>query len=199
MPFRVPRAEGSAGTGVVGRPARPGRRSGRVRSRWPCCPSPAVTPPQPDTGARRAGAAAPHRRSAGSARASLTGASGCGRCRFRPRSWRERLSKGHVELVDSAVTAIVQGYLDSIANDPSCARRRPCRAGRRRSRARSIGIDSKNIYIAGLKIPAAVLALLPIPAGNIDQNQRVQPSDGPAGGPAVRGAAGRESRGVQGR
>jgi hypothetical protein len=32
-------------------------------------------------------------------------------------------------------------------------------------------LDSKNIYIAGLKIPAAVLALLPIPAGNIDQNR----------------------------
>jgi hypothetical protein len=31
------------------------------------------------------------------------------------------------------------------------------------------GLDSKFIYIAGLKIPAAVLALLPLPQGNIDQ------------------------------
>ena len=36
---------------------------------------------------------------------------------------------------------------------------------------KKFGIDSKNIYIAGLKIPAAVLALLPIPPGNIDQNR----------------------------
>jgi hypothetical protein len=36
---------------------------------------------------------------------------------------------------------------------------------------RKFGLDSKNIYIAGLKIPAAVLALLPIPGGNIDQNR----------------------------
>jgi uncharacterized protein (DUF3084 family) len=32
------------------------------------------------------------------------------------------------------------------------------------------GLDSKNIYIAGLKIPAAVLALLPIPAASNQQN-----------------------------
>ena len=32
------------------------------------------------------------------------------------------------------------------------------------------GLDSKNIYIAGLKIPAAVLALLPIPAATNQQN-----------------------------
>ena len=36
---------------------------------------------------------------------------------------------------------------------------------------KKFGLDSSNIYIAGLKIPAAVLALLPIPAGNIDQNR----------------------------
>jgi hypothetical protein len=36
---------------------------------------------------------------------------------------------------------------------------------------KKFGIDSKNIYIAGLKIPAAVLALLPISVGNIDQNR----------------------------
>jgi hypothetical protein len=31
------------------------------------------------------------------------------------------------------------------------------------------GLDSRNIYIAGLKIPAAVLALLPIPSGGNQQ------------------------------
>ena len=39
-----------------------------------------------------------------------------------PRELAKRLTKRHAELVDSAVTAIVQGYLDSIANDPSAQR-----------------------------------------------------------------------------
>jgi hypothetical protein len=60
-----------------------------------------------------------------------------------PKELAERLTQEkHVELVDSAVTAIVQAYL-----------------------------DSSHIYVAGLKIPAAVLALLPIPGGNLDQNR----------------------------
>ncbi len=36
---------------------------------------------------------------------------------------------------------------------------------------KKFGIDGKNIYVAGLKIPATVLALLPISGGNIDQNR----------------------------
>jgi hypothetical protein len=32
------------------------------------------------------------------------------------------------------------------------------------------GVDSRNVYIAGLKIPAAILALLPIPAGGNQQD-----------------------------
>jgi hypothetical protein len=73
-------------------------------------------------------------------------------------------------LVDSAVTAIVQAYLDSIANDPS-ARDQTLPSWTKEIAGKKYGIDSKNIYVAGLKIPAAVLALLPIPAGNVDQNQ----------------------------
>ena len=87
-----------------------------------------------------------------------------------PEELARRLTKGHVELVDSAVTAIVQGYLDSIASDPS-ARSQALPSWTKEIAGKKFGIDSKNIYIAGLKIPAAVLALLPIPAGNIDQNQ----------------------------
>ena len=48
---------------------------------------------------------------------------------------------------------------------------RRCRAGPPTIAGKKFGLDSKNIYIAGLKIPAAVLALLPIPAGNVDQNR----------------------------
>src|SRR5207247_10292845 len=87
-----------------------------------------------------------------------------------PKELAQRLSKNHVELVDSAVTAIVQTYLDSIANDPA-SRDATLPSWTQEIAGKKFGIDSKNIYIAGLKIPAAVLALLPIPAGNIDQNR----------------------------
>jgi hypothetical protein len=87
-----------------------------------------------------------------------------------PKELAKRLSKSHTELVDSAVTAIVQGYLDSIANEPS-ASAQTLPSWTKEIAGKKFGIDSKNIYIAGLKIPAAVLALIPIPAGNLDQNQ----------------------------
>jgi hypothetical protein len=85
-----------------------------------------------------------------------------------PKELAERLGKTHVELVDSAVTAIVQGYLDSIAREPGADQVRlpdwtATVAGKK------FGLDSRNIYIAGLKIPAAVLALLPIPSGGNQQ------------------------------
>jgi hypothetical protein len=87
-----------------------------------------------------------------------------------PRELAQRLSKNRAELVDSAVTAIVQAYLDSIANDPA-TKNQGLPSWTTEIAGKKFGLDSKNIYIAGLKIPAAVLALLPIPAGNIDQNR----------------------------
>jgi hypothetical protein len=87
-----------------------------------------------------------------------------------PRELAQRLSRSRAELVDSAVTAIVQGYLDSIANDPA-TRNQGMPSWTTEIAGKKFGLDSKNIYIAGLKIPAAVLALLPIPVGNIDQNR----------------------------
>jgi hypothetical protein len=88
-----------------------------------------------------------------------------------PKDLAKRLTKGHVELVDSAVTAIVQGYLDSIANEPA-ARNAGLPSWTKDIAGKKFGIDGKNIYVAGLKIPAAVLALLPLSGGgNIDQNR----------------------------
>jgi hypothetical protein len=88
-----------------------------------------------------------------------------------PRELAERLTKQrHVELVDSAVNAIVQAYLDSIAADPS-SRNVGLPSWTTNVAGKKFGLDSSNIYIAGLKIPAAVLALLPISGGNIDQNR----------------------------
>jgi hypothetical protein len=87
-----------------------------------------------------------------------------------PRDLAQRLSKSRAELLDSAVTTIVQAYLDSIASDPA-SRNQGLPSWTTEIAGKKFGLDSKNIYIAGLKIPAAVLALLPIPAGNIDQNR----------------------------
>lgn len=87
-----------------------------------------------------------------------------------PRELAERLSQSRAELVDSAVSVIVQAYLDSIASDPA-SKNVGLPSWTTEVAGRKFGLDSKNIYIAGLKIPAAVLALLPIPGGNIDQNR----------------------------
>ena len=87
-----------------------------------------------------------------------------------PKELAKRLEKSHVELVDSAVTAIVQGYLDSIALDPA-TRDAGLPSWTTQVAGKKFGLDSRNIYIAGLKIPTAVLALLPLPQGNLDQNR----------------------------
>jgi hypothetical protein len=89
-----------------------------------------------------------------------------------PRELAQRLSRSRAELVDSAVTSIVQSYLDSIANDPGGRNQGPP-SWTTEIAGKKFGIDSKNIYIAGLKIPTVVLSLLSIPlaAGNIDQNR----------------------------
>jgi hypothetical protein len=162
MPFRTPRTAGRAGTGVSGQqPSRPA-----LRPR----PQAVAVLPEPRPLADTA-SAAQRRAPAGRIRAGLAE----GRLWVRPlplppKDLARRLTKGHVELVDSAVTAIVQGYLDSIAMDPTL-RAQGLPSWTKDIAGRKFGIDSKNIYIAGLKIPAAVLALLPIPAGNVDQNR----------------------------
>jgi hypothetical protein len=88
---------------------------------------------------------------------------------FSPQELARHLERSHVEHVDSAVTAIMQGFLDSLANEPGAALKLPdwttTLAGSK------FGIDSKYIYVAGLKIPAALLALLPIPGGNVSQDR----------------------------
>ena len=86
-----------------------------------------------------------------------------------PRDLAARLAPSHVELVDSAVTAIVQAYLDSIAREPG-ADRVALPDWTTTIDGRKFGLDSRNIYIAGLKIPAVVLALLPLPASGNQRN-----------------------------
>jgi hypothetical protein len=170
MPFRVPHPIGREGSGTVGarppRPALPRRRTEVVAE----LPQPKPRPPRARTDTGTVPEARPR---------PAVGVIGPGLAQGRlwvrplplpPKELAQRLTKNHVQLVDSAVTAIVQAYLDSIADDPS-SRNATLPSWTREIAGKKFGIDSKNIYIAGLKIPAAVLALLPIPAGNIDQNR----------------------------
>ena len=61
------------------------------------------------------------------------------------------------------MTAVVQSFLDSIARDPS-SQAVTLPSWTTTVAGTKFGLDSKYLYVAGLKIPAAVLALLPIPA-----------------------------------
>lgn len=85
-----------------------------------------------------------------------------------PRELAARLTRSHSELADSAVTAIIQAFLDSIATDPAARAARPPEWTTTLGGAK-FGLDSKWIYVAGLKIPTALLGLLPMPAGGNDQ------------------------------
>src|SRR5262249_19398482 len=167
MPYLTPRASGTAGTGESARrPTRPVIRSSPQAVAT--IPQPVPRPVVPDSG----GAPPAESRTP----VGITGPGlADGRLWVRPlplppKDLAKRLSKSHTELVDSAVTAIVQAYLDSIANEPA-ARNAGLPSWTKEIAGKKFGIDGNNIYIAGLKIPAAVLALLPISGGNIDQNR----------------------------
>ena len=171
MRYQLPERVGERGTSEV-----PATRRGtpRVRVTRPVLPTPpeAVTVlPRPETRNLPADSGA-----APSARASRIGpglADGLLWVRplpLPPRELAQRLSQSRAALLDSAVSAIVQAYLDSIANDPA-SKNVGMPDWTTEIAGKKFGIDSKNIYIAGLKIPAAVLALLPISGGNIDQNR----------------------------
>jgi hypothetical protein len=88
-----------------------------------------------------------------------------------PQELAQRLQRTHEELADSAVTATVQAYLDSVAREPGAGDVAlpdwTTEVG-----GRKFGLDDKYIYVAGIRIPAVLLALLPLPAaGNYDRNQ----------------------------
>jgi hypothetical protein len=85
-----------------------------------------------------------------------------------PQEIARRLEAEHFEHVDSAVTVIMQAFLDSLAAEPGSGQAR-LPEWTTNVAGSKFGLDSKYIYIAGLKIPAVVLALLPLPQGNIDQ------------------------------
>jgi len=85
-----------------------------------------------------------------------------------PKELAQRLTRSHIELIDSAVTVIVQAYIDSVVAAPTPYDNTPP-TWTTEIGGRTFGIDSRNIYLGGLKIPTAILALLPIPqVSNVD-------------------------------
>jgi hypothetical protein len=85
-----------------------------------------------------------------------------------PGELAQRLTRSHYELVDSAVSEIVQAYIDSIIRAPVPYDNKPP-SWTTTIGGKTFGIDSRNIYLGGLKIPSAILAFLPIPStSNID-------------------------------
>ncbi|HEU5169626.1 MAG TPA: hypothetical protein VFU46_03760 [Gemmatimonadales bacterium] len=82
-----------------------------------------------------------------------------------PRELAQKLRKSHAELVDSAVTVTIQAFLDSLAREPAG----PGVEWSTEVAGRKFGISGKYLTVAGLKIPAAVLALLPLRGGANEQ------------------------------
>ncbi len=174
MRYQLPEPVGERGTSAVPSPRRGTTRLRVTRPELPTVPEAVTVLPKPET--RDVPPA-----DSGSAPTAVTRASriGPGLAEGRlwvrplplpPRELAQRLSQSRAELLDSAVSAIVQAYLDSIASDPA-SNNVGLPSWTTEVAGKKFGIDSKNIYIAGLKIPAAVLALLPISGGNIDQNR----------------------------
>jgi hypothetical protein len=81
-----------------------------------------------------------------------------------PRELVQELTRSHIELVDSAVSAIVSQYIDSVLSAPADPGAKPP-SWTTQIFGKTFGIDSKYIYLGPLKIPSAVLALLPIKSG----------------------------------
>ena len=175
MRYQLPERVGEQGTAEVPAPRRRGTTRARAtRPELPAVPEAVTVLPRPE---RRDLPEA----DSGSAPDAVDRASRIGPGLAEGRLWvrplplppqelAQRLSRSRAVLLDSAVSAIVQAYLDSIANDPA-SKNVGLPSWTTEVAGKKFGIDSKNIYVAGLKIPAAVLALLPISGGNIDQNR----------------------------
>ena len=88
-----------------------------------------------------------------------------------PEELARRLEAEHFEQVDSAVIAILGEYLDSLSRVPGPGQEK-LPEWTTNIAGSKLGLDSRFIYIAGLKIPTALLALLPLPQGNIDQARK---------------------------
>jgi hypothetical protein len=79
----------------------------------------------------------------------------------------------HVARIDSALAEKIRSYIDTVPPDSFAIRAAP--KWTTQIAGKTWGIDGKWIYLGGMKIPTAVLALLPLPqqaAGSYDLAQR---------------------------
>lgn len=88
-----------------------------------------------------------------------------------PRELAEAMAGRPVaELADSVVEALVRAYLDSLAREPG-ANLAALPSWTTAIGGREYGLDGSSIVVAGIRIPAALLALIPFPVqGNYDQD-----------------------------
>lgn len=156
MPYRLPRNDLSAPR------SRPIRQPRRPREQAPMIAIPVpVAPPRVDSGI----VVAPEPITPGRIGPYL----GDGQLWVRPlplpaRELAQRLRKSDAELADSVVKATIQAFLDSIAREPG-ADRAKLPEWSTEIAGKKFGIDRKYVTVAGLKIPAAVLALIPLHGG----------------------------------
>jgi hypothetical protein len=83
-----------------------------------------------------------------------------------------------VATVDSLMAQRIRAYFDTVPLDSFATRSAP--KWTTQIAGQTWGIDGKWIYIAGMKIPTAILAMLPIPenaAGNYDAQQQAKRLD----------------------
>ena len=79
-------------------------------------------------------------------------------------------AKTHVARIDSAITARIMAFLDTLPPD-SMATAMP-QPWVTEIGGQKWGIDEGWIYLGNLKLPSAILALLPLPQGNYEQAQK---------------------------
>ncbi len=85
-----------------------------------------------------------------------------------------RLTRTTAQLADSVSRAVVQAFLDSMAFEAERAPRPPSWTGT--IAGARFGLDSRFVYLAGLKIPSILLGLLPI-SGGANQSKAFDRSD----------------------
>lgn len=73
-------------------------------------------------------------------------------------------------LVDSALAEKIRSYMDTVPPDSFATREAP--KWTTEIAGQTWGLDGKWIYLGPIKLPATVLALLPLPSGNYDLAQR---------------------------
>jgi len=80
-------------------------------------------------------------------------------------------ARTHVARIDSAIAARITAFLDTLSPDPMATPGLP-REWVTEINGQKWGVDGSWIYLGNLKLPSAILALLPLPQGNYGLAQR---------------------------